>query len=337
MTVTSVAIIGAGLMARTHIEALATSPSVQIQAICAPRSEASNALAAAVSARLVEDYDRVLSDDSIAAIDLCVPTEIHRQYGVAALQAGKHVLIEKPLALTLEDAQAIAAVAAKSDKVAMTALVLRFWPAYRTALDLVRRGAIGVPQLINAQRLSPPPSWNTWMRDHSRSGGPVVDLMIHDLDFVTEVLGAADTVSGVAASGLNHACVMSEHLRPAALAEAESPAVSIVEGSWMLAPSQPLQSRFMIIGTEGNLAHSFTAGTSPVPGTSSVPGTESLTLYPTAGDPQHFAISDANPYALQLEYFFECIRTGRAPDRSSIAAGVSALALALAAKQAVQR
>src|SRR5262249_39097345 len=140
-------------------------------------------VAESVGAEFTTDLDAVLADPEVDAVDVCLPTPLHRSVAERALAAGKHVLLEKPIALTVEDADAIvAAAAAVPDRVFMVGMVLRFWPEY---VELQRRMAareLGRPLAVQASRLSPPADWNDWMADHAQSGGPAVDLMIHDFD-----------------------------------------------------------------------------------------------------------------------------------------------------------
>src|SRR6185503_3694659 len=118
----------------------------------------------------------------VDAIDICLPTPLHREWTEASLAAGKHVFLEKPIALTLEDADAIVAAAEASDRLFMVGLVLRFWPEYVELQRRIASGKLGRPEVVSAFRLSPPADWNDWMADASQSGGTPVDLMIHDFD-----------------------------------------------------------------------------------------------------------------------------------------------------------
>ena len=119
---------------------------------------------------------------------------LHREYAERALAAGKSVFLEKPIALTSEDADAIVAAAARSDAVFMVGMVLRFWPEYVELQRLVAAGQLGRPQAVSTFRLSPPADWNDWMADRSQSGGTAVDLLIHDLDQMNWLLGTPRSV-----------------------------------------------------------------------------------------------------------------------------------------------
>src|SRR4051794_25602418 len=89
-------------------------------------------------------------------------------------------LLEKPIALTLEDADSICTAAGASGRLFMVGLVLRFWPEYVELQRRIAAGELGRPLSMSTMRLSPPADWNDWMGDPSKSGGVPVDLLIHD-------------------------------------------------------------------------------------------------------------------------------------------------------------
>ncbi|MCY4422780.1 MAG: Gfo/Idh/MocA family oxidoreductase [Acidimicrobiaceae bacterium] len=307
------AVVGSGFMARTHSDAYLRIGSAHVRYVCAPDPDRASALAGRLpGARGLVDFDLVLGDGNVDAVDLCVPTNLHRPYAERALAAGKHVLVEKPLALTLEDADAIVAAARACDRVVMVAMVLRFWPAYREALKAVRSGSIGSPQAVSSMRMSPPPTWNSWMQDHAESGGPVVDLMIHDLDFTTELVGSPDAIWGGSAGLVDHAVVTTQH----------GDAVAVHEASWALPASRPLHSRLHVVGTDGTVEHRFG------------PGGESLVLARRDGPQEPVEYDRTDPFEAELAYFVDCVENGREPQRASVEVGRDALAVALAARGA---
>ena len=108
---------------------------------------------------------RAIRDPEVDAVDICLPTPLHREYAERALAAGKNVFLEKPIALTTEDADAIVAAAARSDAVFMVGMVLRFWPEYVELQRLVAAGQLGRPRAVSTFRLSPPADWNDWMAE----------------------------------------------------------------------------------------------------------------------------------------------------------------------------
>lgn len=167
---------------------------VRVKTVCGRSPERAARVAESVGAVPGTDLDSVLDDPEIDAVDICLPTPIHRDVAGRAFAAGKHVLLEKPLALTVEDAEAIVAAAERSGRIFMVGLVLRFWPEYVELGRLVERGELGRPKAVFTQRLSPPADWADWLRDRDQSGGTPVDLMIHDFDQINALLGTPSTL-----------------------------------------------------------------------------------------------------------------------------------------------
>src|SRR5215468_2837104 len=142
----TVAIIGAGFMGSAHAgNYAALGDRVRVSAVCARNQERAARVAAIVGARATVDLDAVLADPEIDAVDVCVPTPAHRDVAERAFDAGKHVFLEKPIALTAEDADAILAAAERSGRMLMVGLVLRFWPEYVALGSLVDSGELGRP------------------------------------------------------------------------------------------------------------------------------------------------------------------------------------------------
>src|SRR5262245_34266152 len=146
----------------------------------------------------VKKYDTVeklLADPDIDLIDICNPTHLHPETAVAALKAGKHVLVEKAIALTPADADAMLAAARKAGKLLLVAHVLPFFPEFAYAADVIRTKEHG--RLLGAHftRVSSRPDWSAEIADASKTGGPAVDLHIHDTHFIGLVCGVPSHVS----------------------------------------------------------------------------------------------------------------------------------------------
>src|SRR3954451_17466684 len=133
-----VAVLGAGFMGSTHAKAYVDLPDVEVATIFAPSPERAQPLAEQVGSRWSDDLQAVIADPAIDAVDICLPTPEHRSATEAAMAAGKHVMLEKPIALTLDDARALVDLAEASDRVFLIAHVLRFWPEY---VEIARRVA----------------------------------------------------------------------------------------------------------------------------------------------------------------------------------------------------
>ncbi len=139
----------------------------------------------------------LLSDREVDLVDLCLPTDLHPPAALAALAAGKHVLVEKPIALTVADADEMIAAAERAGRLLMVGQVLRFFPEFAYLYQCKDRGEYGDLLAAHFKRVISRPSWSgdNWFADAARTGGAVVDLHIHDADFVRHLLGMPDEVS----------------------------------------------------------------------------------------------------------------------------------------------
>jgi len=136
----------------------------------------------------------LLADPAVDLVDLCVPNDEHARLAIRALEAGKHVLVEKPIALTTADADAMIAAAEASGTLLMVAHVLPFFPEFGFAAEAVRSGRHGKLRAAHLSRVISRPDWSSGIADADRSGGPALDLHIHDTHFVGLLCGAPRSV-----------------------------------------------------------------------------------------------------------------------------------------------
>src|SRR5262245_14848965 len=156
----TVAIVGAGFMGSAHAgNYAALADRVRVKAVCARSLERAARVARTLGAEATVDLDAMLSDPEIDAVAICVPTPLHREVAEAAFAVGKHVFLEKPIALTVEEADAVIEASERSGRMLMVGLVLRFWPEYAELARLVEAGELGRPLTVSTLRLSPPADW----------------------------------------------------------------------------------------------------------------------------------------------------------------------------------
>lgn len=199
-----VGVIGLGFMGRAHVahyENIANARVVAVAdadpnrrqgeadvvgniAVPLPRLDVSRYQVFADGRDLIEKAD-------VDLVDICLPTYLHAEFAVAAANAGKHVIVEKPMALSSVEAERMIATARAKKVELMVAHCLRFWPEYVYLKELIDTKRFG--KLIKAEfvRRSSKPvwTWQGWMTDAKRSGGAMLDLHIHDVDYVNYVLG----------------------------------------------------------------------------------------------------------------------------------------------------
>ena len=326
---TRVAVLGAGFMGGTHARAYRALPGVELVGIYAPSGTRAAPLAAELGTVWTDDLERLVADPGVDAVDVCLPTPEHRAATEAALAAGKHVLLEKPIALTLADADALVALAATSDRVVMVAHVLRFWPEYVAIRRLVADGELGRPVSGVATRRQAFPAWSNLFARSDLTGGAVVDMLIHDFDALNWVFGEPRAVTAHGrrnprSGGWDQAQVLIRY----------DGASALVDGGMTMPDSSPFGSTFQILGERGAAEYRFQAGGRGVEDTGG--GVNDLVWYPPAGAPTTLALPPEDPYAAEIAYFVDRVRAGRPAARATPADARLALAVALAARESLE-
>lgn len=222
-----IGIIGIGFMGKTHWDAAQNIDGGAVTAICT-RSEKKlsgdwsdiqgnfGGRGGQVDLSDIKKYrsvDEILADPDIDLVDICLPTALHKQVTVAAFEAGKHVLLEKPIAVQLSDADDMVAAADASGRKFFVGQVLRFWPEFDYIKRALVSGEHGALTGANFKRIISSPSWGEdWLANLPQSGGPGIDLHIHDSDFINYLLGVPDSVysSGILIDG-KHAQYIATH------------------------------------------------------------------------------------------------------------------------------
>ncbi len=323
-----VAILGAGFMGSTHARAFHARDDVSVATIYAHSDRRAGPLADEVGASWTDDLARAVTDPAIDAVSICLPTPDHRFATEVALDAGKHVLLEKPIALTGEDAAALVARAEASDSVFMVGHVLRFWPEYVTIANLVESGQLGDLRSALAVRRQSFPRWTTLLTNSELTGGAVVDMMIHDFDALNWLFGLPEQITARGhrnprSGGWDQVQVLLDY------ADGRS---AVVDGGMMMPDSYPFSSEFHLLGSGGATEYRFRGEGPDIDGG---PGRSDLWLFPNDGPASQLSVPAANAYQAEIDYFVDCIRTGRAADRATPAMAGQALRVALVAAESL--
>ncbi len=199
----NIGIVGIGFMGRIHFLASQRLTGAKVVAICS-RDEAKRKGDWTATrgnfgpepghidlsgVTVYADFDSMLADPGIDLIDICTVTDQHATLAMQALKAGKHVIVEKAIALSVEAADAMIAAASAANKQLMVAHVLPFFPEFAYAQAAVRNGADGRLLGAHLNRVIAKPDWSAAMADAGKTGGPAVDLHIHDTHFISLIAG----------------------------------------------------------------------------------------------------------------------------------------------------
>lgn len=320
-----IGILGSGFMGTTHARAYAKVPGVSIAAVSSRNLDKAEKLAKEVGARATTEDRSIIDDPSIEAISNTLPTHLHAETTITALKAGKHVLLEKPLALSVADCDDMIATAKETGRTLMVAHVLRFWGEYVSLVELVHSGKLGKPISAVATRLSQLPAWADWFLNPVWSGGAVLDLCIHDFDALNWLFG---TPKSVYARG--------KELKPGlwndihALVDYGGPN-GFVEGSEFMPQGYPFTAAMRVLCESGVVEFIFRAGGVSV----EMGGGASLTVH-EAGKAYPLTAKPGDAYDNQASYFVDCMRKDIKPTLGTPEQARIAVATANAARQSLE-
>ena len=303
-----VGFVGAGAIAGLHAKGLKKLRGVEIAAWCSRSVESARQMAATYGGEALS-FEQMLAREDIRGLLVCTPTPLHARQVLAALQAGKKVFCEKPLARTLQEAEAIRK---RGEDRVYVGHVLRFFHEYRRAHELIQRGTLGTISRVYCQRLNTfPRGSRDWFADPKQSGGVLLDLLIHDFDWLLWTFGAPASlqVEGKEGGGWHHVVV---HLHW------KTGMVATVEGSWL---HDQFEHTFRVEGESGSVDFSMQDGVLKL----SLQNSEKITSLRNLPD----------PYDVQMAHFVGWLQ-GQTEPVVRLEEAVAALRLSLAAIEQLQ-
>jgi predicted dehydrogenase len=323
----NIGVIGAGRIAEIHARSIQVIERVCVSGVADVDSNRAESYARTHHARAYASIDALLEDKSIDAVIICSPTFAHAEQAIRAAQAGKHILCEKPLAVTLEEADRIIAAADRAGVMLMVGHVLRLMPEYRIAYELLTGGELGHVRTMYAARMSglTAGAWQGWLLDNRYSLG-VFDAQIHDLDFFTWVLGKGQTITS---RGWHAPAGAFEHVTSVLTFDEECWAVT--ESSFAVPPTYPFTMYLRAIGERGVLEFQF-KGESYAKA-----AVRRLTLYPAQGGVRDLTPAEEDPYLIQMRHFVSGVRGAESQDHGKAADARAVLGLALSAKRSLDQ
>lgn len=326
----NIGVLGAGFMGGTHARAYAKIDGVQVVAVSSRNLEKATKLAEEVGAAPTTDDLAILNDSSIDAVSITLPTYLHKPMLLAALKAGKHVLLEKPFALNVADCDEMIAAWEQSGKSLMIGQTLHFWPEYVALINFVHSGKLGRPLSAVATRLSQRPAWSSWFTDGDKSGGAVLDLMVHDLDALNWLFGNPKSVY---ARGQKSEHGMWDHMLTTVDYGAGS---AIIEASELLPAGYPFSMSLSVLCEAGRVEYHFKAGGVSV---EEGAGLNSLMVYED-GNNYLLEVTPAvngDAWSAEVAYFVDCLRKNEQPQIGNPQQARTAVALANGAHRSMDR
>ena len=305
-----VAVVGCGFMGGVHLNAWSMIPEAKIVAIVDVRKNMARPIARKFKTKAYSNLEQVTDEAEVDIVDICTPTYTHKQHVMTAVKARKQVLVEKPLALSLKDADQMIGAARKAGVKFMVAHCIRFFAEYARIKELVSQGAIGEPIISRGHRAGPLPMWGTrsWFLNSKMSGGVGIDLAIHDIDFtrwcfddrVKQVYARVGRLVHKKGVCDDHALIIMRF---------EHDGIAHIEASWAVPPQYPFTTYFEIAGRKGFISvDNLSVTPVTVMSNGKVEKLSPETSSPVPGMP--FPI---DPYYREIRHFADCVLNGTEP------------------------
>ncbi len=315
-----VGVIGMGFMGATHVKAYQSAAAAgfpcHLAAVSDPSPERRSGLPASggnigapIQDRLFdpsqintcERPEQLLADNAVSIVSICTPTETHVDLAIAALKAGKHVLLEKPVAIASADVSRLAAAASDAGTICMPAMCMRFWPGWTFLREIYRDSRYGQLRALSLHRLGSGPTWSSdFYRNVTRSGGALVDQHIHDTDFVVHLFGQPAAVRST--GGPMHVQTIYDY--------PNLPGVSIsAEGSWSMNPAFGYRMRYLAAFERASVEFDLVS-------------TPTVTVYADGGK-SHPDLPPGTGYDGQVRHILRAIASGSRTTDAPIAEAVT--------------
>lgn len=296
-----IVIVGVGGMGGCHFEIYKNMKGIELAAACDVRIEELKKKAEGLDIKLYSDYDEMLKIEKPDIVDVCTPTYLHKEHTIKAFKAGADVICEKPMAISSADAEEVIAASEQYGRKFMIAHVVRFMNAYKYLENIIRTEKYGKPLKVYMKRLSGTPlwSWENWMLDINKSGHVVLDLMIHDIDYMQMVFGEPEDINGVY-YGLNDC---SNYASANYIYDDFSVSV---ESSWFKADI-PFTAEYLAVFENGYVE---LKDNKVIDCGKEIDFDNADTIKETG-----INISNTDGYAGEIEYFIDCVKNGLPTDK----------------------
>ena len=323
-----VGICGCGFIGKIHGKAWKSRKEAGVTACFDASAEAAETLARELGARAFTSFEKMCAEVDIVSV--CVPTFLHRQYAVSALEAGAHVLCEKPIALSLEDATVIVGAAEKAKSLFMVGLTHRFYAENVLVHQAATSGRLGTVLSCSASRLGVMPDWSAggWMADGTKSGGAATDFVMHDIDLCNWIGGEPTLVM---CQGIRSSTGAWDYM-DISISYAGG-AKGFVEGGWLFKGQWPFTQEHRILGTRGaaqwvsrmakNIEKRMSADSA-------------VGIYVEGQEADFPTWQRRDPFEKETEYFLQCVLSGSRPSAVTPRDAFLALQVSLAAKQSAE-
>lgn len=329
-----VGVIGLGMMGNTHLDVYAKRDDVEVVAIADanPQRLAGEEFAAGnvegqaaggfdINAKGLKKYDdgkKLIRNKHVDLVDVCLPTPMHLDFARRALKAGKHVMVEKPVARTYAEAKRLLKAADEASGMTMVGMCMRFWPGWTWLKDRVVDKQFGDVKAATFRRVANHPG-GAFYKDGDACGGALLDLHIHDVDFVQYLFGMPKSVQSVGYSKITDKV---DHI--VTRYEYDDVPIVTAEGGWAMAEGFGFSMQFTV---------NFDRATAVF----DIGAEQPLMLY--EGDKAGVAVAcEAKMgYELEIDYFIDCIKSEQKPTTVTVEDAARSVQICEAEAKSVER
>jgi len=323
-----IGIVGLGFMGSMHAacyEQLQKKHNVKVIAVADLNTDKAKEIAKKFGAMVYGSAEDLIENANVTVVDICLPTFLHSEYSIKAMEKGYNVFVEKPVCRTLIQAEELLEAQRKTGSKVMVGHCIRLWPEYIILKRIVDSNKYGRIKNAVFSRISPKPeySWENWLLDAQRSGSAALDLHIHDIDYIRYLLGEPDIIKAAASSYENPDHIFS-------ILKYGDTIVSI-EGGWDFPANMPFEMRFRV--RFDNAVVSLCSNDA-----------EPLKIYTQSGeiimpkvDTEFHSkdsslggnISSLAGYYNELKYFIECLNENKEIEIAPLTEGIKSLKLVM--------
>ncbi len=314
----NVGLIGAGFMGSTHADIWHKMDDANLSAVLECDEERGPEIEKKYGCAVFCEADQFFEEGEFDLVDVCAPTSLHEKLVIDALDHGKHVFCEKPLALSVESAVRIQNKVRESGKKFMVAQVIRFWPQYIKIRKMVESGEIGEVKKVHAYRIAEIPKWGNWFRKPEVGGGTLYDLHIHDLDYIYSLFGNPAEVYARGERGEYGAW---DALTSTLTWEQMT---ATIETDWTHPRGFPFQFGIRLRGTKATLQYSFEVSGN----VEAKDAAAEKLVHITPGKVEELDCSGMpDGYTAEIAYITECVREDKPVETATIDEAIEVLRL----------
>ena len=299
-----IGIVGNHLYGQIYTRAIEATGRAQLVAMCPEFSESLEPFAAEHHLKPYRDLNEMLRAENLDIVMVASVTANHESDVMTCLSAGTHVLVDRPMAMTVQACDRMISAARAAKRTLMVGYVLQFWPEYVTVREMIQRGDLGKPLIVTASRVSGVlnPPWRARLLNPSYGLG-ALEAHAHDIDLLLSLFGEPRAVTAHGTFGENGSCVQVHSL----LHFADGCRAG-VEADYRVPLNFPLSMYLRVVGDAGAIVFSFRGALA-----ARESARRRLTLFKDGTEAADVPVPITDAYANMVNYFLDCIASNREP------------------------